>query len=243
MRWPLLWLAVTVLIFSLAPQKKNAYLLPAMPAQTLLVAATLAFVLRELQTRGTRMLLAAHALAGAVGVVVVYMLVWRTFAMNQANYAAGIAAGVGLIASVTAVRLSMANRGQTIGLLATAIAFAAVVHGICGWLRPEYENRRSPVPFVRAVNASVGEARLARVGFISEEVLFYLRRPTDSFDVVDDLPPDYNGFVLVADETLTALQSARPVSQVITKIENRRESDQTFLVRVSPAMAYGLTAR
>jgi 4-amino-4-deoxy-L-arabinose transferase-like glycosyltransferase len=43
--FPLLWLAVTVLFFSIVHLKKNPYLLPAMPAQTLLIAEGLAAAL------------------------------------------------------------------------------------------------------------------------------------------------------------------------------------------------------
>jgi 4-amino-4-deoxy-L-arabinose transferase-like glycosyltransferase len=73
--FPLLWLGLGVLIFSLTPMKKNAYLLPFMPAQTLLIAAPIVAMLRPYATNdahdpASRALLNWHAIV-AVGAVAV----------------------------------------------------------------------------------------------------------------------------------------------------------------------------
>jgi 4-amino-4-deoxy-L-arabinose transferase-like glycosyltransferase len=77
LRWALLWVAATVLVFSLVPMKKNAYLLPSMPAQTLLSVAGLLALLRDrkLPERwGSPR--AARTLAIALGLVVHIAEVW-----------------------------------------------------------------------------------------------------------------------------------------------------------------------
>ena len=69
--WPLVWLGSTIIVFTFVPMKKNVYLLPAMPAQTLLIAAAITSSLRLPRAarllRPERFLYIAHALGAIVG--------------------------------------------------------------------------------------------------------------------------------------------------------------------------------
>lgn len=75
LRWPLLWLGLTVLIFTVPGQKKNAYLLPEAVAITLLGAAAGDWILqtlrRNLHVRGPQ---ALHRLRLATFTVIVAMI-------------------------------------------------------------------------------------------------------------------------------------------------------------------------
>jgi 4-amino-4-deoxy-L-arabinose transferase-like glycosyltransferase len=78
LRWPLVWLCLTVLIFSVPGQKKNAYLLPETVAITLLGAAAGDWILRELhrnlRTRGPRALKRLRAATAAVIVTMILIV-------------------------------------------------------------------------------------------------------------------------------------------------------------------------
>src|SRR5205814_2971942 len=87
--WPLVWLVATVLVFTCVPMKKNAYLLPMMPAQTLLIAAALAQTIRVPRAAKDaaieRFVVIAHLVAAIVALAVVGYLTLsiETFEMES----------------------------------------------------------------------------------------------------------------------------------------------------------------
>jgi 4-amino-4-deoxy-L-arabinose transferase-like glycosyltransferase len=170
----ILWLLMTVFVFSLAAQKKNAYLLPAMAAQTLVIAAPLSAWLK--------------------------------------------------------------HRKPQLAFISTAIVLTIGVHVAVTWHGAARDNRRSPVPFVRQLEAITADRPLIALGFVNEEVLFYLRRPTEFVDQLSQLPPDYTGFVLVNDGVLDALERSRPSERLAT-LQRTQKQDRMYLLRVTASLA------
>jgi 4-amino-4-deoxy-L-arabinose transferase-like glycosyltransferase len=126
--FPSVWFAATLMFFSFVNLKKNAYLLPAMPAGALLAAQGLHALLAGLR-RGDRragIVLAAHAVAGVVAAVA---LGWAS--LQPHSSAAQRAYGVGL--SVAALGLAagaigaLRNRTPRRVVHATAGAFALLL--------------------------------------------------------------------------------------------------------------------
>jgi 4-amino-4-deoxy-L-arabinose transferase-like glycosyltransferase len=89
-RFALLWFLAIVVFFSLKSVKKNAYLLPVMPAQTLLIAQGLVFLLRAVKR------------AGMIGPYPIFLTAQRVIALAFAPVTVFLAwkfgAGSGLVA-------------------------------------------------------------------------------------------------------------------------------------------------
>ena len=203
--WPLIWLAATVLIFSLLPMKKAAYLLPAMPAQTLLIAAPIASALRARRpTKGDRLLFAGHAIAAGAAVCVTLFLVLQVVAEDSSPLLAASAVGLFLVIGAR----SLSNRlvsARTFALI--ALGFALAVHGVESWVWPERDNRRSDRPFADSISTVTagGGVPLCVIGDgLREDVLFYLGWTVPVFATPYELPAGYSGYAIVTAEQLPA---------------------------------------
>jgi hypothetical protein len=229
--WPLTWLGATVVAFSLLPMKKNAYLLPAMPAQTLVVAAPIVSALRNrIPTRGDRMLLAAHAVAGVACLCVVLGVVLATPRMDLERPGPLLApAAVGIFLLIGARSLSPRLVSMRTFAL-TSVAFALAVHGYESWVWPEMDNRRSDRAFAQSALAKAGDASLVVVGNgLREDVLFYLGRTLPVYRGAYRLPADYSGYAIV---TADALEDLRDRGDDIAHSADRpAEQDRLVLMR------------
>ena len=206
--WVVVWLLLTVLVFSLVPMKKNTYLLPAMPAQTLIIAAPIVAALRSRrQTAGDRFLFCAHAVAAAAAVCVMLGLVLSTDRIDMERPGPLLAAaGVGIFLLIGAKSLSPHLVSvRTFAL--TALGFALAVHGAEAWLIPDADNRRSDANFALTVNSNAADgAPLYLIGDgLREDVLFYLARTVPVIPSPDRLPADYKGYAIVTADQYAAV--------------------------------------
>ncbi|HYO11529.1 MAG TPA: glycosyltransferase family 39 protein [Tepidisphaeraceae bacterium] len=224
--WPLAWLGLTVLAFSLVPMKKNTYLLPAMPVVALLAAAPVASILRARRPSLTdRWLLAGHALAAVIAVAVVSLL-----AMPLPLAAVVI---LFVLAAAWAARRQL-TFARTFAV--TAVAFAVAVHVAGAWLVAREDNRRSDRPFAHAVNDAVGSGPLYLVGpGLREDVLFYLGRTLPRMDSIGQLPADLRGHAIVTSDHLDAARrSPRAVAVAESAPRPRSPKDQLGLFAIEP---------
>jgi 4-amino-4-deoxy-L-arabinose transferase-like glycosyltransferase len=230
--WPLTWLAATVVAFSILPMKKNAYLLPTMPAQTLVIAAP---VVSNMRTRrhntGDRLLFAGHAIAAAAAMCAVLGIVLANAPVSLEPPGPLLAsAAIGIFLLVGAKSLSPRLISMRTFAL-TALAFALAVHGYESWIWPELDNRRSDRRFAENVNSIAGDAPLCLIGSgLREDVLFYLGRTIPVYRVPERLPADYRGYAIA---TVDAM-AAHPPADVVARSANRPGSadDSLVLLRI-----------
>ena len=171
--FPLAWYGLTVIFFSFVNLKKDAYLLPVMPAQALLLAQfardTLAWARKRHWPRWFDSLTWVQTAlgAGAAVTVVVLLLVQTRQATPEVRRLpfAAIAAIVALAASAAAppvwtrVRASRAPVASWFAkwFVAEAVSCAAAVVAFVAVYNTVKENRRSPRPFAGAVWRHVSE--------------------------------------------------------------------------------------
>jgi 4-amino-4-deoxy-L-arabinose transferase-like glycosyltransferase len=150
--FPAIWFGATVLFFSFVNLKKDAYLLPVMPAGVLLGAQGLRAVLAGFR-RGDRragIVLAAHAIAGAITSVA---LGWATLQARASTTER--ACGVGLafaaiLLAVGAMRL-VRTRNSRPAVVCTAVAFALLLFVLSNVVITAKDNARSPRPAAQIV--------------------------------------------------------------------------------------------
>jgi 4-amino-4-deoxy-L-arabinose transferase-like glycosyltransferase len=234
--WPLAWLTLTVVAFSLAPMKKNTYLLPAMPAQTLLIAGAIAEMLRPRKipangSTGDRLLMSAHAIAAGIAVCVTLFLVLSLASLDLERPGPLLAAcGVGVFLVVGSRSLS-ARLLSLRTLMLTAFGFALVVHGVEAWLVPDHDNRRSEARFAESVNARVDGQPLYLIGpGLREDVLYYLGRTVPVLPSLDALPAGYRGFAIVTVDHYETVNRAGIADEIAISAE-RPAKDRLYLMQ------------
>ena len=219
--WALIWLLATIVLFSFLSMKKPTYLLPAMPAQTLLAAAGMAAAVRMI-TSGDRFLLKAHLVAAFIFLAALWY--WPT--------ARPLVVGLLIACGLAWFLVRTPNLGMRIAIV-TALAFGACVHVIESWLSPVYLNRFSDAPFARAIDQRVGDEPLKFIGGgLREDVLFYLGgRTVPRVESMDQLPADYQGFAIVpADQVDRVRQSGR--AEELSGSADRNPKDRMFFFRI-----------
>jgi 4-amino-4-deoxy-L-arabinose transferase-like glycosyltransferase len=143
--FPLAWYFGVVLFFSLLPVKKNTYLLPAMPAQTLIIAQALAALLAGLRRAFEKSAPLAWLQTGigiAAGIAMVVLVIWRVHAdrgMALAVAALALAASTGALAELRARRGSL-------WLWRQAIAYVLAIVAMLAFYRAEDDAKRSAKP-------------------------------------------------------------------------------------------------
>ena len=179
---PTLWCAALVLVFSFAHMKKNAYLLPLMPAQSLIIGRVLAMAdgwsRRRLRGRWPKMLLDTQAVIGmalGIGVAALVLIgppdktvtprlfaqaVSRLTALNMG--AAALALAAALIPLHRRIGRTMARRSAV-----QACCYAALIAVAVGIVDVEKQNRRKavvefttlPDPALRAADSALQQKR------------------------------------------------------------------------------------
>ncbi len=189
----ILWQALTVGFFSLSGVKKPAYLLPVMPAQTLIVAEALVILLvfgrKWITKKGgnthpalSRILALAQALIGvgfALGMSVVLLrgTLDRTVAL-----VCGIVATLAALVALIPIARKSAKRWLAIQVFAYAIILIVLL----GVQQPDVENHRSARKFAAGLTEYLHTSNLPlMVHALPEDLAFYL--PLDLPDA-DDLP-------------------------------------------------------
>ena len=179
--FPLIWLGTTVLFFSFVNLKKNPYLLPATPAQTLLIAeglaAALAVAIRSRRVTWGGIVLAIQTTIGVVCAVAL-MVVVRTHTAHP-PWATAFSVVVLLASCWPIVLLQLPNprrwlRGQV-------AAYVLLTLGIMFCVETEMDNARSAKALCAelALKADAPNTAILR-SRLPEEVAVYL--PIDSDD-------------------------------------------------------------
>ncbi len=237
--WPLCWLVATVVLFSLVPMKKNAYLLPAMPAQTLLIGAALTGCIRTRRANETaasdRFLLVAHLVAAIITLAtIVYLVVGLdSFEIEPpAPLLAGAAVGLFLLLGIR--KLSPQARSLRT-IVVTSLLFVLAILGVESWLVPDFDNRRSDAPFALETRTSSEGADMILIGpGPREDVLFYLGRPVKQIASIDALPADYRGVAIVTADQIDATRHANRGDE-LTVSNDRAPKDKLYLFRFPKA--------
>ena len=173
--FPLIWLAVLVLIFSFVGQKKPPYLLPVMPAQALMIAVTLAPMIRLARRCHMR------GLPGAVVLVQVVIGIGCAAALfafvrgSPADRAVAFSlSGAATLIGLLAVRLML--RAQPVRwVVMQALAYAAILFVYYHFVETALNNERSPRPVARELAPMIDGNHVALlVTKLPEEVAFYL---------------------------------------------------------------------
>ncbi len=170
-----LWLGILVIFFSFVHLKKNPYLLPDMPAQTLLMAQGLGAVLagaRRARLKGDGpMILGAQAL---IGLGFALALPFVIFYYARERVLGELIALVAIAAAIVAFRASRRDllRGwvlpQTIAYVLLAIAFSRFV------MTPQDNDRSAKVIAPELLTAAAERGRTLLVSRLPEEVAVYL---------------------------------------------------------------------
>jgi 4-amino-4-deoxy-L-arabinose transferase-like glycosyltransferase len=175
----LAWLVFTVGFFSLAHVKKNAYLLPVMPAFVLLAADAAALLVawgrrtRFADLPGVAATVQAAIGLGAAGVVL--SLLYRLHDPRADRVAGMVTAGIALVVAALALREIFAKRPRRWFAVQT-LAYALVLFALIGFDRVAVDNARSPKYFARAVAQLLSEPGMPPllVRQLPEEVSAYL---------------------------------------------------------------------
>lgn len=171
--FPVLWLLAVLVAFSLSGQKKNAYLLPIMPAVVLTTARPLGAVLaygrlRRLQGWPGAILSVQTGIAFCFAVALP-VLIWRSGAAQAAGFAL---AGLVLAAAILTVRLTQRPRRW---LAAAAAAYGLAHLVFFNFAVTAGENARSAKPFARAVAGVVaGPGASVVTSYLPPEASLYL---------------------------------------------------------------------
>ncbi len=205
--FPLFWYAGTILFFSFVNLKKNAYLLPAMPAQTLLMAQgallLAVWLKRKPKEQLPRIILAAQAFTG------VGFALWLGWALLAGPFrqslpialllflTALIAAGYPLWKGLTIDRRPMADSEGSVRpsangprpaafphwLAAQAVAYALLLSLFFNFYDAPKENAQSPRSFIQAIAPRLMRpgCSLARLR-LDPAAAFYLPRGLPPFD-------------------------------------------------------------
>jgi 4-amino-4-deoxy-L-arabinose transferase-like glycosyltransferase len=150
----LTWLLFTISFFSLAHVKKNAYLLPVIPAFVLLTADAIAMLLGwARRTRFANLPGVGATVQAAIGIGIAAVVLSVLYRMREphADRVAGIVAAlIALIVAASALREVLAKRPGRWFAIQT-LAYALVLFALIGFERVAADNARSPKPFARAV--------------------------------------------------------------------------------------------
>ena len=234
--WPLMWLIATVIVFTCVPMKKNAYLLPMMPAQTLLIAAALAQTIRV--PRATkdaaieRFVLTAHLVAAIVALAVIVYLTLsleRFEIESPAPLLAASAIGLFLLLGIR----QLAPRVRSLRTITvTALLFAIAVHGAEAWVVADFDNRRSDRSFAEILKKQKDAEELVLIGpGLREDVLFYLGQTVRQFDSIEQLPGDYKGVAIVTVEQIDNVRRSDRGDELDASSSPRSDKDKLYAFR------------
>jgi 4-amino-4-deoxy-L-arabinose transferase-like glycosyltransferase len=205
-KWLLLWLFATVVVFTFVPMKKNAYLLPAMPAQTLLTASALAAMVRlprAAKDAKNESFVQAAYLVAAMATLGVCVYVAASIERFEIDPPAPLMAGAGLVVLLLLCirQLAPVFRSPRT-LLATAAMFAMAVHLLVAWIIPNRDNRRSDRELALTARQALDDGvSLVLIGpGLREDVVFYLGRTVPRIDSIEQLPADFKGVAIVTPE-------------------------------------------
>jgi 4-amino-4-deoxy-L-arabinose transferase-like glycosyltransferase len=154
---PVLWLALIVLFFSIFKHKKLSYLLPAIPAQVLMVTQGIVLLIAVARRRGHKS--AAATMLAAHCVIIAGLALALTFLIPVTAVARPLAIVLGVIpVGIALAALPLLNRRRPRrALVVTATAAAIVLAIFLNFYHSPVENQRSPKPAVAALQRALAE--------------------------------------------------------------------------------------
>jgi len=173
--FPITWYLVLFLCFTAVHLKKNPYLLPAMPAQAMMIglaAATLLRVARRIRFRGVPgALILTQTAVGIVVAIILALLLWRESDRHAAVL--GLMIPVALVAWLPL--WPIVRRWPMPWLAVQAIAYALLLLVFGDVYLTRENNARSPKAVCAEISQMIdGTHRALLVSKLPEEVAFYL---------------------------------------------------------------------
>lgn len=169
------WYLIVIAFFSCVGVKKDAYLLPLMPAQTLIIADALITV-RAAWTRrraNYEMSIVLAAAQCAIGVGFAAGLIYALW-KNDAGLAGMILCAIGLLVALFTIH-PIARAKPTQWLIAQTAAYALLLISFLGFYASTTDNRRSPKRFAVALREYLRTYDVPLlVSRLPEEASFYL---------------------------------------------------------------------
>jgi hypothetical protein len=171
----LAWFVLTVFLFSLANIKKPAYLLPVMPAQTLIVADALVLLVAFARRRGlggAQRALAWMQFAIGLGFMsTIATLMWRSDQFNQSDR---LTAGVAMAASLLVI-VPLLLRKPRQWIIWQFAAYGIILATYSGIFTSGWDNPRSARTFARSLADYVASSEIPiLLGTLPEDVSVYL---------------------------------------------------------------------
>jgi 4-amino-4-deoxy-L-arabinose transferase-like glycosyltransferase len=169
-----LWFVVIVVFFSLVKQKKIAYLLPVMAAQTLFITQGI-MALRPMRRglqHGAAVVAMIQAIVGLVFAAVLIVLIFLT--PSPARWSGLVFGCVGLVLAAVALQAILRRQG-TRWVAIQSMAYCVLIAGLLAFYLGPLDNQRSAKPVARKVHAllATGGYTVA-VDRLPEEVAVYL---------------------------------------------------------------------
>jgi 4-amino-4-deoxy-L-arabinose transferase-like glycosyltransferase len=239
--FPLLWAGVTVAAFSLSPEKKNAYLLPVMPALTLLVTIgvlALAAALRRGQRGWSGLVLAAQLVLG-VGVAVLGLVTlggWGGRADLVIGAAVALPAFVLLVVAARRARVARGPSGVRRWLLPQAAGTALACALTGAFAHAVRDNVRSAKPFARNASELVRPPASLDVPRLQAEASFYLPlevRYDPAAQIVYDIVEPGPSKKLLMNEYRPPLPHGRVVDAEIVQVAGQALHGHWQLIRMT----------
>lgn len=225
--WPTLWLCGATLVFTFVPMKKNAYLLPEMPAIILLASVALVRAWQRWTSERDRLaglLLAGHALVAMCAALGLAGAVLKTSPLMLAASALAVA---GLLRF-----MGPFHRGIAFGLiLRSALVFALAVHILVTRIMPAREARRSPAGFAMEVRRLAGDQPVYLVGWTGEEVLYYLGGVVPRLDRSSVLNESFHGYVIAGFKDVDVIKMGR-AAQELASTPHPSPRDRTYFLKL-----------
>jgi 4-amino-4-deoxy-L-arabinose transferase-like glycosyltransferase len=172
----IVWFAIVLIFFSCVSVKKDAYLLPVIPAQTLIIAdaiATMRVAWRR-RTANYQMSIVLAAAQCAIGIGFGIGLFLMLYEPKVRDAIALSVSGLGVL-SAARVIWPIANHKPARWLFMQSVSYALLLITLIGFLASAKDDQRSPKPFARALGEYLETTDVPLlIARLPEEASFYL---------------------------------------------------------------------
>jgi 4-amino-4-deoxy-L-arabinose transferase-like glycosyltransferase len=191
----LAWYFAIIVFFSLLPVKKDTYLLPGVPAQTLIIASALAALLAGLRRGFDPSALLAWVQTGigiAAGITMIVLVIWRV----HSDRGVALLVAVLALAASTGALAELRGRRGSLWLWRQAIAYVLLIATVLAFYRVDDDAQRSAKP-------------------VCDELLPILRQTGDSL-ALTKLPEEVSLYLPLD------LAQPRPAGRVVVIVDDPR---------------------
>jgi 4-amino-4-deoxy-L-arabinose transferase-like glycosyltransferase len=208
----LIWIAVTVIFFSLSGTKEDLYILPIIPAEAALIGALV--VKSTAPARWCS--IAAAALLFAAGAATFWIFgVSHRYPLQGAAFSGAVAAIGGIGALVAGARHKIVGAAMAVAGTLTIISWCVVL-----WTLPDVERYKPVRPFSAIIRsrASVG-AIVGYYKFALPSMVYYLNRPVMEVVLPDHLRAVFYStsdiYFVMPEEEYESVKSRLPVKTFV----------------------------